>query len=57
MHKEIFKHIRFSGKFSLVDLYLDICNTQPVKGWDHTGDMLMDVGKPEALKQAAQYFK
>lgn len=57
MCKDIYKYIRFSGKFSLVDLYLDICTTQPVKGWDHTGDMLMDVGKPEALEKAAQYFK
>lgn len=57
VRKDIYEHIRFTGKFSLVDLYLDICATQPVKGWDHTGDILMDAGKPETLEKAAQFFK
>lgn len=48
--------IRQEGKFSLVDVYLDRCTTQSIKAWDHTGDALLDVGKPESLERAATLF-
>ncbi len=48
--------IRQEGKFSLVDVYLDRCSTQKIIAWDHTGDALFDVGKPESLERAATLF-
>jgi MurNAc alpha-1-phosphate uridylyltransferase len=48
--------IRQEGKFSLVDVYLDLCNSRKINGWDHTGDDLLDVGKPESLERAATLF-
>lgn len=57
MNSNIFDHIHFTGKFSLVDLYLDLCNHQKIIGWEHTGDMMLDVGKPESLEKAAQLFQ
>ena len=44
------------GKFSLVDLYLSLCCNESILAWDHTGDSLLDVGKPESLVQAAKMF-
>lgn len=44
------------GKFSLVDLYLSLCCNERILAWNHTGDSLLDVGKPESLDKAAQMF-
>jgi hypothetical protein len=45
-----------TGKFSMVDVYLDICATQNIMAYDHTGEALLDVGKPESLELAATMF-
>lgn len=56
LHKSIFNLIERRGKFSLIDVYLDLCATQKMVGYDHTGDVLLDVGKPEALAEALKYI-
>ncbi|MEO1433906.1 MAG: nucleotidyltransferase family protein [Bacteroidota bacterium] len=40
------------GKFSIIDTYLDLAKRHPIGAYDHTHDEWLDVGKPEALKQA-----
>jgi N-acetyl-alpha-D-muramate 1-phosphate uridylyltransferase len=50
------QHNPFDGKFSLVDLYLHLAKDQPIRGYDHTGDLLIDVGKPESIEQAEDMF-
>jgi len=52
----IFPLIRQEGKFSMVDVYLDLAARRPVRGFDHSGSKLMDVGKPESVGQAEQLF-
>jgi N-acetyl-alpha-D-muramate 1-phosphate uridylyltransferase len=54
---EIFSKISREGKFSLVDIYLDLCANEKITGFDHSGDLLLDVGKPESLTRASQLFK
>ena len=49
--------IKQTGKFSLVDVYLDLMKTQSIKAFDHSDDLLIDVGKPESLSLAATMFK
>ncbi|MGB4724450.1 MAG: sugar phosphate nucleotidyltransferase, partial [Sediminibacterium sp.] len=44
------------GKFSMVDVYLDLCATHTILAYDHTGATLLDVGKPESLALAATLF-
>ncbi len=44
------------GKFSIVDVYLELSATNPVKGFDHSGSKFIDVGKPEAVKMAETMF-
>jgi len=45
-----------SGKFSLIDAYLQIAATNPIGYYDHSDSILMDVGKPENLEKAATLF-
>ncbi len=43
----------FQGKFSMIDVYLHLATNSVISGFDHTGNVFLDVGKPEALEQAA----
>ena len=47
----------FNGKFSIIDVYLHFAKEQIIKGYDHTGDTFIDVGKPESIDLAAGMFK
>lgn len=48
--------ISHQGKFSIIDAYLDIMNRKKIIAYDHTGDMLIDAGKPESLAEAEKFF-
>jgi N-acetyl-alpha-D-muramate 1-phosphate uridylyltransferase len=52
----IFDLIPQRGKFSLVDTYLSLAADHPIYGYDHTGDRLVDVGKPESVAVAESLF-
>jgi NDP-sugar pyrophosphorylase family protein len=52
----IFSLIKREGKFSMVDVYLDVAGFDIVKGYDHTGSKFIDVGKPEAVALAENLF-
>ena len=49
--------IKRVGKFSLVDVYLDLMKAHTIKAFDHSNDIFIDVGKPESLAIAAKLFK
>jgi MurNAc alpha-1-phosphate uridylyltransferase len=53
---EIFDLIPQRGKFSLVETYLSLAASYPIYGYDHTGDKLVDVGKPESVDIAEKLF-
>jgi NDP-sugar pyrophosphorylase family protein len=53
---EIFPLMSRDGKFSMVDLYLDLAADHPIRAHDHSGSRLIDVGKPESAEQAARLF-
>lgn len=53
----IFEHMPFQGKFSMIDVYLHAAKDQLIKGYDHTGNIFIDVGKPESLEQAGYLFE
>lgn len=46
----------FSGKFSLIDVYLTLAPQHLIMGYNHTGDKLVDVGKPESVAIAESMF-
>ena len=53
----IFALMKQDGKFSIVDTYLELCKSYKIMGYDHSSDILIDVGKPEAIKEAERFFK
>jgi NDP-sugar pyrophosphorylase family protein len=57
INSDIFKHIKQSGKFSIVETYLDLAKTFDIRGFQHDDDMWLDVGKPEQLAQAQELFR
>ena len=53
---DIFRLMPFTGKFSLIDVYLKLAADHFILGYDHTGDRLVDVGKPENITIAESVF-
>ena len=52
----IFDEIVQQGKFSLIDVYLELAGKHTISGYDHTGDRWVDVGKPESVAIAESLF-
>lgn len=51
------EEIQRAGKFSLIDAYLDCAfSGGQILGFDHTGDIFTDIGKPESLLAAEKLF-
>ena len=53
---ETMEEYNFSGKFSLIDVYLKLAADHCIMGYDHSGDLLVDVGKPESVAIAESVF-
>lgn len=53
---KIFDLVRQKGKFSIMDTYLDLAAEHVILGYDHSGDNLVDVGKPESVAVAEALF-
>lgn len=53
---EIFPLMHQRGKFSIVDVYLELAYAHPILGFDHSGSRLVDVGKPESVETAEKLF-
>jgi MurNAc alpha-1-phosphate uridylyltransferase len=54
--QSVFDLIPQRGKFSIVETYLSLAAQHPIYGYDHTGDKLVDVGKPESVAVAESLF-
>jgi N-acetyl-alpha-D-muramate 1-phosphate uridylyltransferase len=54
---KIFSLITEQGKFSMIDLYVRLSQTEQIKGFDHSTGILVDVGKPENVPFAEENFK
>ena len=54
---EIFSLIKHEGKFSIIDVYLELSKTHPISAFDHSTSKFIDVGKPESIAQAERMFK
>jgi NDP-sugar pyrophosphorylase family protein len=53
---QIFSLIKMEGKFSMVDVYLELAKTNAIKAFDHTNSKFIDVGKPESILKAEEMF-
>ena len=52
----IFSLIKMQGKFSMVDVYLQLCKTHTITGFDHSTTKFIDVGRPENILIAEEIF-
>ena len=52
----IFNKINRTGKFSIMEEYLDLMHTEKIHGYKHNAH-LVDVGKPGSIALAEEYFK
>ncbi len=52
----IFDKIKRTGKFSVMEEYLDLMHTEKIHGYVHR-NILIDVGRPESVVEAEKYFK
>jgi NDP-sugar pyrophosphorylase family protein len=53
---EIFPLIKMKGKFSMVDVYLELAKTDVITAFDHSSSKFIDVGKPESILKAEKLF-
>ncbi|MGL6039253.1 MAG: nucleotidyltransferase family protein, partial [Soonwooa sp.] len=51
----IFNKIKRTGKFSIMEEYLDMMMTEQIVGYQHHAN-LIDVGRPEAIEEAEKIF-
>lgn len=57
INPSVFKFLSdFTEKFSIVDFYLSICNTEQVIAYVPDNLRMIDVGKPDSLKKASSFF-
>ena len=54
---KIFSLIKMEGKFSMVDVYLDLAKTQVITSFDHSDSKFIDVGKTESILKADNLFR
>lgn len=53
---DVFNLNYFEGKFSLIDLYLDLAKSNTILGYNHSAERWIDVGKPESIPIAEKIF-
>lgn len=56
INPKIFDKIKRKGKFSIMEEYLDMMQTEEIHGFLHDS-RLVDVGRPESVIEAELYFK
>lgn len=54
---EIFSLMKQTGKFSIIDVYMDLCKTYTITAFEHNESKLIDVGTPESLLKAEEMFQ
>ncbi|MBP8061024.1 MAG: nucleotidyltransferase family protein, partial [Cloacibacterium sp.] len=56
INSAIFGKIKRTGKFSIMEEYLDLMFDRQIQGFQHHAK-LIDVGRPESVLEAEKYFK
>lgn len=53
----IFNFLNQTGRFSIVNSYLELSKKDQITGYDHTSDYWFDIGNTEKLEIAERYLK
>lgn len=56
VNPEFFNKIKRTGKFSIMEEYLDLMSKENIRGYEHSAKII-DVGRPESITEAEKYFK
>jgi NDP-sugar pyrophosphorylase family protein len=56
LSRRIFQWLPEQERFSMVDVYLGAAKTQRILSFDHSGGMLVDVGRPSSIAEAETLF-
>lgn len=56
INSDIFPLLTREGKFSMVDVYLQLAQTHDIRAFDHSSDNFIDVGTPESIARAQLLF-
>ena len=56
VNPEIFNKIKRTGKFSIMEEYLDLMSNENISGYEHSATII-DVGRPESVTEAEKFFK
>ena len=54
---EIFSLLKHEGKFSIIDVYLELSKTHAITAFDHSTSKFVDVGRPESILLAEEMFE
>lgn len=54
---ELFNNINYEGKFSIMKVYMELMKTETILGFNHSGGILIDVGRPSSVLEAEEVFK
>ncbi len=56
INPRIFEKIKRTGKFSIMEEYLDLMHEEKIRGYEHHS-VFVDVGRPSSVIEAEKYFK
>ncbi len=56
INSSIFSKMHQQGKFSMVEVYLDLMQNNSIQCFDHSQSKFIDVGKPESVAKAEALF-
>jgi len=55
--REFVEKLPFSGKFSIIDAWLEMAKTERIIGWSDTSAYWFDLGTPEKIRAAEDFLK
>ena len=56
INPKLFDFIQEKGKFSIMKVYMELMKSETIIGFDHTGGILIDVGRPSSVLEAEEIF-
>ena len=56
LSKDIFEKLTMEGKFSIIDMYLQLCSHHTIRAFDHSEGTLVDIGTMDKLAHAETVF-
>lgn len=56
INPKLFNFIQEKGKFSIIKVYMELMKSETIIGFNHSGGILIDVGRPSSVLEAEELF-